>query len=138
MLLAAPSHTGKLHSAASRAVRRDRFPDMKNIRSAFAEISSRQHTTRTASLLEQLSQAHSSSRDRFPSSSRGAREKDLRRALDTAIGSLHALGTLYERREMRWAEEKLRLDEDKDKVELVLKQVLGTSIFGAIGDPATA
>ena len=141
VLLAAPSHTGKLHSVASRAVRRDsslKSTDMKNIRSAFAEISSRQHTMRTASLLEQLSQAHLSSRDRSPSTSRGAREKDLRRALDTAIGSLHALGTLYERREMRWAEEKLRLDEEKGKVELVLKQVLGTSIFGTVGDPATA
>jgi hypothetical protein len=60
VLLAAPSHTGKLHSAASRAVRRDsslKSTDMKNIRSAFAEISSRQHATHTASLLEQLSQA---------------------------------------------------------------------------------
>jgi glucose-6-phosphate dehydrogenase assembly protein OpcA len=137
VLLAAPSHTGKLHSAASRAVRRDsslKSTDMKNIRSAFAEISSRQHATRTASLLEQLSQARLSSRDGSSSSSR---EKDLRRALDTAIGSLHALGTLYSRREMRWAEEKLKLDEDKEKVELVLKQVLGASIFGTVGDAVT-
>lgn len=66
----------------------------------------------------------------------GAREEDLRRALDTAIGSLHALGTLYERREMRWIEEKLKLDEDKAKVQLLLKQVLGVSVVGNLADSA--
>ena len=140
VLLAAPAHTAKLHSVASRAVRRDsslKSTDMKSIRSAFARISSRQHTTSTASLLEQLSQARLSSRDGSSSSSRGACEKDLRRALDTAFDGLHALGTIYEQREMRWTQEKLKLDEDKEKVQLVLKQVLGASIFGTVGDPAT-
>ena len=134
VLLAAPSHTGKLHSAASRAVRRDSSPNMKKIRSAFAEITFRSHATHTASLLEQLSQARLSSRDGFPSSSRRSREKDLCRALDTAIGSLHALGALCKRQEMRWTQEKFKLDEDKEKVQLLLKQVLGASIFGPVGD----
>ena len=30
---------------------------------------------------------------------------------------------------MRWVEEKHRLDEDKDKVQLLLNQVLGIGIF---------
>jgi hypothetical protein len=140
VLLAAPSHTGKLHSAASRAVRHDsslKSTDMKNIRSAFVEISSRQRATHTASLLEQLSQAHLSLPDGFSSSSGSAREKVLRRTLDTAIGSLRALATLYERREMRWAEEKLKLDEDKERVQLLLKQVLGAGVFGTVGGPTT-
>ena len=137
VLLAAPSHTGKLHSVMSRAVRRDgslKPTDMKNIRSAFAEIVSRQHAPRPASLLEQLSRAFSSSHDGLPLTS-GAREEDLRRALDTAIGSLHALRSLYERQEMSWIEEKRRLDEEKEKVLSLLKQVLG-GVFGNLAEGA--
>ena len=139
MLLAAPSLTGKLHSVASRAVRRDsslKPTDMRNIRSTFADMASRQHATCPPSLLEQLSRAGLSSNDEPSLSGSGAREEDLRRALDTAIGSLHALGTLYERREMRWIEEKLKLDEDKAKVQLLLKQVLGVSVVGNLADSA--
>ncbi|KAI9455775.1 hypothetical protein BJY52DRAFT_1278510 [Lactarius psammicola] len=140
VLLAAPSHTGKLHSVASRAVRRDssliESTDMMNMRSAFAEMAARRRASRSSSLLEQLSRASSSSRDGSPSSSSDAREEDLRRALDTAIGSLHALGSLYERREMRWIEEKHRLDEDKEKVQLLLKQVLGVGVVGNLVDTA--
>ena len=113
MLLAAPIHSGKFHSVASRAVRRDRSrtpADMKNIRSSFAEIVSLQPAPRPTSLLEHLTL---SSRD---GCSNGARKENLLRALDTAIGSLHVLGNLYEQREMRWVEEKHRVDEDKDKV----------------------
>ncbi|KAN0126344.1 hypothetical protein V8E53_015133 [Lactarius tabidus] len=51
VLRAAPSHTGQLHSVASRAVRRDsslhESTDMVCIRSAFAELASR-----SSSLLE--------------------------------------------------------------------------------------
>jgi hypothetical protein len=64
------------------------------------------------------------------------REEDLRRALDTAIGSLHALGSPYERREMRRIEEKHRLDGDKEKVQLLLKQVLGVGVVGNLVDTA--
>jgi len=140
VLLAAPSHAGKLHSVASRAVRRDssllESTDMMSIRSAFAELAARRRASRSSSLLEQLSRASSSSRDGSPSSSSDAREEDLRRALDTAIGSLHALGNLYEQREMRWIEEKHRLDDDKEKVQLLLKQVLGVGVVGNLVDTA--
>ena len=105
VLLAAPTHTGKLHSVASRAVHRDRTLksiDMKNIRSAFAEMASRHHALRPPSLVQQLSPAGLSSYDRSPSSSDGADEEDLRRAVDTTIDTLCALKSrLYERREMR-------------------------------------
>jgi len=142
VLLAAPSHSGKLHSVASRAIRRDveliDSSDMGNIRSAFAEVAARRRASRSASasLLEQLSRASSSSRDGSPSSGSEAREGDLRRALDTAIGSLRALGSLYEQREMRWIEEKYRLDDDKEKVQLLLKQVLGVGVVGNLVETA--
>ena len=85
--------------------------------------------SRSSSLLEQLPRASSSSRDESPSSN-NAREDDFRHALDTAIGSLHALVSLYRRREMRWIEEKFRLGEDKERVQLLLKQVLGAGVVG--------
>jgi hypothetical protein len=107
-----------------------------SIRSSFAEVAARRRASRSASLLEQLSRASSSSRDGSPSSGSEAREEDLRRALDTAIGSLRALGSLYEQREMRWVEEKHRLDDDKDKVHLLLKQVLGVGVVGNLVDAA--
>jgi hypothetical protein len=37
---------------------------------------------------------------------------------------------------MRWIEEKRRLDEDKEKVQLLLKQVLGVGIAGNLVDTA--
>jgi uncharacterized protein involved in exopolysaccharide biosynthesis len=140
VLLAAPSHSGKLHSVASRAIRRDAelfdSSDMNNIRSAFAEVAARRRASRSSSLLEQLSRASSSPGDGSPSSGSDAREEDLRRALDTAIGSLRALGSLYEQREMRWIEEKHRLDDDKEKVQLLLKQVLGVGVVGNLVETA--
>jgi hypothetical protein len=107
---------------------------MTSIRSAFAEVAARRRVSRSATLLEQLSQASSSSRDGSPSSGSDAREEDLRRALDTAIGSLRTIGSIYEQRERRWIEEKHRLDEDKDKVQLLLKQVLGVGVVGNLVD----
>jgi hypothetical protein len=109
---------------------------MVNIRTAFAEVAARRRASRSASLLEQLSRASSSPRDGSPSSSSDAREEDLRRALDTAIGSLRALGSLYEQREMRWIEEKHRLDDDKEKVQLLLRQVLGVGVVGDLVETA--
>jgi hypothetical protein len=136
VLLAAPSHTGRLRAVASRAIRRDlrllESSDMTSIRSAFAEVAARRRASRSPSLLEQLERASSSSRDGSPSSGSDVREEDLRRALDTAISSLHVIGSIYEQRERRWIEEKQRLDEDKDRVQLLLKQVLGVGVGNLI------
>lgn len=138
VLLAAPFRTGELYFVASRAVRRDGFlkpTNMKKLRSAFAEIVSRQQAPRPTPLFEQLPRAFLSSHG---GSSSGAREEDLLRALDTAIGSFHALTSLYKRRETRWIEEKLKLDEYKQKIQLLLKQALGIGVFdnlaGSLGD----
>jgi hypothetical protein len=111
---------------------------MMGIRSAFADLTTHHHhASRPSLLLEQLSCVSSSSRDESSSSSSDAREEDLCRALDTAIGSLHALGSLYKQREKQWIEEKHRLDEDtkeKPEVHLLLKQVLGVGVIGNLVD----
>ena len=54
-----------------------------------------------------------------------SREDDLRRALDAALGSLDALGNIYEERENRWREEMKRLNDDRSRVELLLSQTFG-------------
>jgi hypothetical protein len=50
------------------------------------------------------------------------REEDLKRALEAALGSLGALGSIYEQREVRWREEMRRVSEDRERVELLLRQ----------------
>jgi len=54
-----------------------------------------------------------------------SREDDLRRALEAALGSLDALGNIYEEREHRWREEMKRLGDDRSRVELLLSQTFG-------------
>ena len=54
-----------------------------------------------------------------------SREEDLRRALDAALGSLDALGNIYDERENRWREEMKRLSDDRSRVELLLSQTFG-------------
>lgn len=60
-----------------------------------------------------------------------SREEDLRRALEAALGSLDALGNIYEERENRWREEMKRLNDDRSRVELLLSQTFGK--FSAAG-----
>ncbi|KAH9981084.1 hypothetical protein BGW80DRAFT_1247875 [Lactifluus volemus] len=123
VLLASPSHTaGSMQSRHGQLV----------ATSGDLNLAAWRRALRSPSLLKQLQHALSSSRDGSPSSSSDVHEEDVRRTLDTAIGSLHAIGSLYEQRERRWVEEKQRLDKDKDKVQLLLKQVLGVGVGNLI------
>jgi len=54
-----------------------------------------------------------------------AREEELKRALTTALGSLNALGGIYDQREARWRDEMRRITEDRERIELLLKQAIG-------------
>lgn len=54
-----------------------------------------------------------------------SREEDLKRALGAALGSLGALGRIYDEREARWKEETRRISEDRERIELLLRQALG-------------
>ncbi len=64
-----------------------------------------------------------------------SREEDLKRALGTALGSLGALGTIYEQREARWKDEMRRIGEDRERVELLLKQALGEDALNSLRSP---
>ncbi|TFK35068.1 hypothetical protein BDQ12DRAFT_612424 [Crucibulum laeve] len=130
VLLAAPSHSTKLYSIKSRAIRRQpglsQSTGLTEIRGGFKRIAAHRRTTRShkSSLIDRFLVPSSSSGDGSDGSSE-SREEDLRRALETALGSLGALGGIYEQREARWIEEMRRISEDRERVELLLRQVLG-------------
>jgi hypothetical protein len=121
VLLAAPSHSTKLHALTSRSVRRDQLtksPAMAQMRTAFKGVASRRHATRsrtaTASILERL--RSSTSGDGSDTSSE-TREGDLKRALETALGSLDQLRFIYDHRATRWEEEMARISDERERVE---------------------
>lgn len=141
ILLAAPSHSTKLHALTSRSVRRDQLlksPAVGQMRTAFKGIASRRNATRsrtaTASILDRLRSSTSVSGDGSDSSE--TREGDLKRALETALGSLETLRVIYEHRASRWEEEMERISDERERVELLLRQTLGVGLLpGPNGAP---
>ncbi|KAF9236902.1 hypothetical protein BU15DRAFT_49464 [Melanogaster broomeanus] len=132
ILLAAPSDSTKLHALTSRSIRRDQLiksPAMSQIRTAFKGIASRRRTTRsrTATIIERLLSSTSLAGDTSDASSE-SREGDLKRALETALGSLDALRMIYENRVSRWEDEMSRITDERERVELLLRQTLGVSL----------
>lgn len=129
--MAAPSHSTKLHAVTSRSLRRDAVlinsPDMSNLRSSFRHLASRRRISRASkiSLADRLLSNSSSSAGGGSDGSSESREEDLRHALKAALGSLSALGEIHEKREARWREEMRRIHDDRETVELLLKQALG-------------
>jgi hypothetical protein len=134
VLLAAPSHSTKLHTLTSRSVRREQLvksPAMSQMRTAFKGIASRRNTTRSragaASIVQRLLSSTGSLSDTSDASSE-SREGDLKRALETALGSLDALRMIYENRVSRWEDEMSRISDEREKVDLLLRQTLGVSL----------
>lgn len=144
VLLASPSHTTKLHALRSRSIRRQsalaNSSTMNELRNAFARMSSQCRASRpekSSSLVDRLLVTSSSSGDGSDGSSCSV-EENLRRALDAALGSLGALGEVYEQREARVLEELQRSRDDRERVELLLKQVLGENNPLTNSSPRTA
>ncbi|KAF8230448.1 hypothetical protein L208DRAFT_1400542 [Tricholoma matsutake] len=143
VLLAAPSHSTKLYSLKSRAIRRQAVPvntaSMKELRTGFSRIASQRRNTRThkSSIVERFMLPTGGSGGDGSDGSSESREEDLKRALEAALGSLGALGGIYEQREARWIEEMRRISEDREKVELLLKQVLGEGHLFSPGSSST-
>lgn len=69
--------------------------------------------------------APSNDGDQSPSST-ASREEDLKKALKTAIESIGAMRQMYEIREARWREEERRLREEREGMDLLLKQAFGS------------
>ncbi|KAG9219693.1 hypothetical protein CCMSSC00406_0005985 [Pleurotus cornucopiae] len=144
VLLAAPSHSSsKMYSITSRSIRRQpawrNSPAMANLRSNFRHIAVQRRATRVqrptlADRLLAMPTTSSSGGDGSDGSNE-SREEDLKRALGTALGSLGALGTIYEQREARWKDEMRRIGEDRERVELLLKQALGEDALNSLRSP---
>lgn len=132
VLFAAPSHSGQLHALTSRSLRRDRAlynsSTLKDMRRNFKTLASQRQATRTpsVSLADRISQSGSSVDGSQASSE--SREEDLRRALEAALGSIGAMGAIYEQREARWRDELRKLSEDRASIEMLLRQTLGSPV----------
>lgn len=77
------------------------------------------------SIIDRLSQSGSSTGG---SQAGELREEELKRALEAALGSIGAMGTIYEEKEARWRDELRRLSEDRAQIEMFLRQTLGSSL----------
>ncbi|KAI5824851.1 hypothetical protein K523DRAFT_252335 [Schizophyllum commune Tattone D] len=147
ILLCAPSHTTKLQSLSSRAIRRTPAlrdgKTLRALRTQFARLATERRRVRThsrsSSLADRLFAHIASPLTRGDGSGSGSdvtsdmREEDLRRALGTALGSLGALGSIYEQREARFKEELRRTSEERQRVELLMRQALGEGHASATG-----
>ncbi|KAG6840871.1 hypothetical protein C0991_003591 [Blastosporella zonata] len=131
VVMAAPSHSTKLFSATSRSVRRQAGAAtsavaMKELRTSFGRIAAQRRNNRShkSSLVDRFLISSTSSGNGSDGSSE-SREEDLKRALGAALGSLASLGGIYEQREARWHDEMRRISEDRERVEMLLRQALG-------------
>jgi len=105
---------------------------MANIRTAFKGIAGRRPAARaqSTSIVERLLNNTSTSTGGGEGSDAGSdsREGDLKRALETTLGSLDSLRIIYEQRVSRWEDEMTRIAEERQRVELLLRQTLGVSL----------
>lgn len=147
--MAAPSHSTRLYSATSRSVRRQSGAaasavTMKEMRNAFSRIAAQRRNSRShkSSLVDRFLFSSASSGNGSEVSTE-SRELELKRVLEAALGSLASLGGIYEQREARWRDEMRRVAEERERVELLLKQVLGdnhtsTSSTLSVASPAVS
>lgn len=130
VLMAAPPDTHQLLALQSRSINRmaafqtqSSAPSHVNtMRASFARLASYRRATRSV--------LGTSLADRFAASvvdgALEGGEETLRGALEAALGSLSALGSIYEKREERWRDEMRKQMEDRDAVQRLLVQALGS------------
>jgi hypothetical protein len=129
VLMAAPSHSTKLFTVRSRCIRRQarqpNAPDMTPLKVSFKRMATHRRKTRSypqASLAEKIRESSVT-----PGESSDGSEMDLRRAYETALDSLTAFEGIFEEREARWSEEMRRIGEDRERMDLLLRQILGAN-----------
>ncbi|KAJ3972336.1 hypothetical protein EV361DRAFT_148691 [Lentinula raphanica] len=131
ILLAAPSHSTKHHLVTSRSIRRQAAighgQALKNVRAGFRQVAAQRRASRShkTSLVDRFLNASSGSGGDGSDGSSESNKEDMKRVLDAALGSLNVMRNMYEQREARWVDEMRRMSEDRERVEFLLKQVLG-------------
>lgn len=130
VVLAAPPHSTKMYSMRSRSIRRTTVlrnsTSLREVRSSFKRLATQRKNIRPAKhqSLEKLLENQSLSGDGSDGSTE-SRAEDLKKALGVALDSLNMLNGMYEMRETRWQDEMRRMQADKEKMSLILNQVLG-------------
>ena len=144
VVLAAPPHSSKLYSIRSRNIRRAPVlrdsHAMSELRRNFKRLSTQHKNMRpvkSKTLADKLLESQNllTGDGSAAASNPEAREEQLKKALEMALGSLNMLNGMYEMRESKWQEEMRRMQEDKEKMSMVLNQVLGNFMQHAPGRP---
>lgn len=137
VLLAAPSHSTKLHTVRSRCIRRQagqpNAPDMTPLKVGFKRMATHRRKTRShpqASLAEKILESSPA-----PGESSDGSEVGWKRAFETAVNSLSAFESIFAEREARISEEMRKASEDRERMDLVLRQIFGTNY--SLSDMAT-
>ncbi|TFL00029.1 hypothetical protein BDV98DRAFT_509360 [Pterulicium gracile] len=132
VMLAAPSHSKKLHSVVSRSIKRDpslsSSTQFRGIRTSFSRLSNHQRAIKHSQKPQSLSALILSHAQTGVGSSTGGtseREEELRRALQLTLGTLSVVGGIFEQREARFKEEIKRVGMDKATVAELVGRVLG-------------
>lgn len=131
VLMAAPAHSSKLYSVRSRSIRRTptlaNSANLRAMRSNFKNVSGKRKDLRpikALTLAEKLRESQSSSGEGSDGSSE-TKTEDLRSALDTAVRGLNYLNDMFAVRESKLQEELKKMQEDKERMGLVLQQLIG-------------
>ncbi|XP_006460447.1 hypothetical protein AGABI2DRAFT_117393 [Agaricus bisporus var. bisporus H97] len=137
VLLAAPSHSTKLHTVRSRCIRRQagqpNAPDMTPLKVGFKRMATHRRKTRShpqASLAEKILESSPA-----PGESSDGSEVGWKRAFETAVNSLSAFESIFAEREARISEEMRKASEDRERMDLVLRQIFGSNY--SLSDMAT-
>ncbi|PPQ66604.1 hypothetical protein CVT24_006915 [Panaeolus cyanescens] len=141
ILLASPSHTTKLHALHSRSIRRQPLitnsASMKELKRSFGAVAAQRRATRRekSPVMDRLMASSGSSTGDGSDGSSTLTEGNLRRALELALDSLQTMGQVYDDREARVLEELKRSRDDRERLELLLKQIVGDKNIMANGSP---
>ncbi|GJJ14098.1 hypothetical protein Clacol_008355 [Clathrus columnatus] len=135
ILMAAPANSKLLYSIRSRTLRRGsslvKSTEMRRLRSIFKNLATQQkgQSSRNQpshmSLVERFEHYSSSSSDTIEN-----REEELKNTLGAALSTINALTNIYEGRDQRWGNEmNLRRDE-RERVDILLRQAFGFGLGG--------
>jgi hypothetical protein len=118
-----------MYSMRSRSLRRipslAKAPELHQIRSAFRLLSEQRQAARAQARHMSLAERFEHYSSSNSSEGNESREEELKGALGAALSSLSALSSIYEGREQRWRVEMGRMGEERERVEVLLRQALG-------------
>lgn len=98
---------------------------MAQIKSSFRTLSTQRQAARAQTRYMSLADRFEYYSSSTSSEGSESREEELKGALGAALSSLSALSSIYEGREQRWRTEMGRMGDERERVEVLLRQALG-------------